>query len=136
MFQSFTMEGLKEAFDPIKSSKAGFILGSDSFVERIREEYLEEKKKDPEIPQLKEIKKGNDCLKCQKQVESFHVSLPIKRKLLIYALRHYTPLTLKEIQTKMALNSYHNVSKISQRTKKDKTLSSWIQKIDGKMSNV
>lgn len=121
-FKKFTMEGLKEEWDPLKKLKKGCILGTDSFVSLIQEKFLQNKS-DPEVPHLKEFKKHLSVSEITSVVESLAKQKPlgktsIKRKLLIYALKKFSGLTLKEIGENLDGWKYSRVSLAAKRIQK------------------
>jgi hypothetical protein len=84
--------------NPLEKTVASTMLGSDSFIEKITEKYLSNKKKDRELPALKELKRIERIDLIYKEVK-IHVanSDSISRKAALYICHQFSGKSLKEI---------------------------------------
>lgn len=102
-------------WDPLKSSQKGCLLGSETFCSQIKEKYLENRN-DSELSRLKEWKKPGDIRKFEKAIQNLTQDQKVQKKMLTYALKKYTPLSLKEIAKKTGADvHYSTVSQIVRR---------------------
>ncbi len=115
-FHTFTLQGLGMDFDPLKSSRAGCLLGREAFCEEIRHRFLQNKD-DEGIPTLRKIRQTIPQERYEQIVRQLTTDAFQRRALLIYALRHATPLTLRQIGERVGNVSSHAVSKIASRLK-------------------
>ena len=83
--------------DPLKDTTATLVLGKSEFIENIREKYLSGKKKERDIPALRELTKTS-LEAIMKAVErEFEDKPDITRKAAIYISHRYSGRTLREI---------------------------------------
>ena len=139
LFHQFTLEGLKESWEPGKE-KQGCVLGGMDFCNWVRHEFLEEKE-DGEIPELRQWQKKASLEEIEEVISKLsETETRIKKKLRIYAMRKYGGLSLKEIGEKMGGVSYSGVSRVVERleTEMEKNLRvrRLVEQLKGKMSNV
>jgi len=91
------------------------ILGSEDFFEKIRSTYLKDKE-DVEIPDLRKHRKVPDVEEIQACIEKCCDEDGMRRRLLVWGLRRYTPLKLKEIAERIQSPiSYSAVSQVCRR---------------------
>lgn len=136
----FTLQGLKERWDPQEGLRAGMVLGSDDFFEKIRKKYLEGKE-DREIPHLRKegrVLKVDEIESC---IRSCCRESAMAKRLLVWALKRYTPLKLHEIADKTGRAiSYSAVSQLCRRIEKERQENKMLQKliahIESQMSKV
>ena len=140
--KNFTLQ-LEEDKDwsPEKEAYKGIILGDSGFVSQIQDSYLSNKS-DPEIPKLKASQKQLTPEQVEKDVAQFKLNSKLSHKLIIYALKQYSPLTLKQIAEHLGGLHYSSITKITKRLEEqalnDKSINKLLLKIDSlyKMSNV
>ncbi len=139
LYRRFLEEGLSSSFDPTKKARFGFILGDEAFFEKIKADYLTGLTS-PEIPQLRQARKSFSIEGIQARIAALGGPDTLKSKLLIYALKTYTPLTLKEIQERMKLSSHHmvykSITRLKEASQKDRGLQKIIERLDREMSIV
>lgn len=139
-FQRFTEEGLSKEWDPWWEARGRVLLGGKNFLSRIREKYLPGKR-DRSISRLREMQRleGEADLpqSIQQMIEAMGESRKIRRQLLIYALRKYTPLTLKEVgkiagsMQEVAVSQ--SMRRLEEKRARDPHLRRWIEEIDDRM---
>lgn len=132
-FKIFTSQPLGKDWSPEKEAYKGIILGSSSFISQIQDTYLSGKS-DPEIPQLKVAKKQRTPEDIEEMVNKLKLNSKVRDKFLIYSLKKYSQLTLKEIGERMAGLHYSSISQIVRRlqneVKTNKHLKQIILKVD------
>jgi REP element-mobilizing transposase RayT len=142
-FYQFTMNGLKDGWEPGEGLRGGMILGGEDFFERIRNQHLVGKE-DREIPHLKKSQRIPGMEGIRSCVESCCEEIGLRKRLLVWTLKRYTPLKLREIagsiQNLKSPLSYSAVSQIYRRVEKErqenKKLQKLIGQIESEMSNV
>lgn len=139
-FYQFTLNGLKDRWSPVEGLRGGMVLGSEDFFKEIRERYLEGRE-DKEIPHLKKNRRAPEANKLQACIESCSKEEGMRRRLLVWALKRYTPLKLKEIAEEIQKPvSYSAVSQICRRIEKErlenKELRKVMDRIAAELSNV
>ncbi|MDR3642388.1 MAG: transposase [Candidatus Doudnabacteria bacterium] len=131
--KTFTLETKGQAWSPEKETYKGLILGSDDFISQIQDSYIS-KKSDPEIPALKLTRKQITPEQIEKLVDGLNLNLKARNKLVIYALKKYSQLTLKEIGQRISNLHYSSISQIAKRlqqeAKKDNRLTRLLLKVD------
>jgi len=114
-FRKFTLEGLNQNWEPFKNCHGGYFLGTDEFVEEMKEKFLP-KEKDSSIANLKMLQKPKDVSIFKQKIKLMTTDLILQKKLLVYALKAYTPLSLKEISKELGENlSQSAISQIYKR---------------------
>jgi len=113
-FHEFTMDGLSINFDPFKEVRSGSLMGSDIFCAEIKEKCLT-REDEAEIPELKVLKESFDLKEYERAVSDLTPDESIRKKLLIYALRYHSPLSLVEIAGSVGQMTHHAVSKAATR---------------------
>ncbi len=140
-FKKFTLQTEEAEWSPEKEAYKGIILGSSSFISQIQDKYLSGES-DPEIAQLKVAKKQITPEEIEKKIKQFKLDTKISSKLIAYALKKHSQLSLKEIGKRMAGLHYSSISQIVRRlqndSKTDEHLKQLILEVDHlcKMSNV
>ncbi|MBI4056913.1 MAG: transposase, partial [Elusimicrobia bacterium] len=99
-FHQFTLQGLGDKWDPSKEARGGSVLGKNDFIRWVREKMIPSKR-DRSISRLRELQKPTEISHIEKRIEALSTDPKIKKKLLIYCLKKYTPLSLKEIGEKV-----------------------------------
>ncbi|MEN8265086.1 MAG: transposase [Nitrospirota bacterium] len=85
---------------PLEETVASTILGSDNFIELIKDKYLDPKKRDRNLPALKELSKSPDIAGTYKEVEmNFEKQVSLSKKATLYLFHKYSDTPLKEIGT-------------------------------------
>lgn len=83
---------------PLEKTVASTILGSDNFIEFIKDTYIDRKKRDRNLPALKKLSKSPDIAETYKKVEmSFSNKAALSKKVTLYLFHTYTDKPLKEI---------------------------------------
>ena len=139
-FHQFTMNGLKDSWSPEEGLKAGMILGGEDFFEKIWSDYVEDKE-DREIPDLRKNRKLSGEEEVQACLKNVCHEPGVRDRLLVWALKRYTPLKLHEIAKKIQKPiSYSAVSQICRRVERarsgDKALHEIVSRVEAEMSNV
>ena len=139
-FYQFTLNGLKDSWSPEEGLRGGMMLGGVDFFEKIRSQYLEGKD-DKEIPHLKKSRRTPGMKEIHACVESCCEGAGMKKRLLVWALKRYTPLKLREIAERIQSPiSYSAVSQICRRVERErqgnKKLQRLIDHVESKMSKV
>ncbi len=83
---------------PLEQTVASTILGSDNFIELIKDKYLSGKERDRNVPAVKEFMNNPDIAETYKRVEvlcSYDTSL--SRKITLYLFHKYSDKRLNEI---------------------------------------
>lgn len=114
-FKKFVEEGLsRKIANPFKEVVAGLILGSQDFVHKIKNKYLDTKKKSRDLPSLRKLKKKSISPKSIAILIEKDYDLKEKDSLKItaYLLRKHSGYTLEEISR--VLNSRMSAAAISQ----------------------
>ncbi len=139
-FYQFTLQGLKDSWSPEEGLQGGMVLGGKEFFEEIRKKYLDGRE-DREIPHLRKTRRvlGEKELACC--VEECSEDPRIRKRLMVWALKRYTPLKLKEIAERTgSAVSYSAISQTCRRMEKEvrqnKRLQSIIGLLESKMSKV
>jgi len=88
----------KKCRDPLADSVASTILGTDDFVRDIKEKYLEGKKRDRDLPALRDLSRGPGIEEIKAvSKEAFPENKRLARSVGIYLCRRYSGAKLKEI---------------------------------------
>ncbi len=138
-FKEFVEEGLTgKSANPFKEVVAGLILGSKSFVQKIKEGYLDHGKKTRDLPSLRRLK--------TEHVSSERIVNLIKKdhdldekdhlKMTVYFLRKYSANTLAEISTLLdnrvsASAVSRCFSRLEEKRKKDDWLDRKLRSLEG-----
>jgi len=138
-FHAFTLQGLGVEFDPQKFARAGCLLGTEAFCEEVRRRYLQDKE-DEGIPALRKIRPMAPLEHYEEVIRQLTADSMERQRLLIYALRHATPLTLRQISEKVGNISYHVVSKMAsrleERRKDDRSWDRLLTQLEEKVSKI
>jgi REP element-mobilizing transposase RayT len=141
-YREFVKEGLGES-NPFKEISAGCILGNRRFVEEIKDRYVDKKKKQRDLPSLRELNKsaisGEDIINFVERNKD--ISEKRKAKIKVYFLRKYTGDTLEEISAKLRRRfSPAGVSQSFLRSKRliqeDREFKKKIERMERKLLNV
>lgn len=91
-------EILGNSDNPLEKTVASTILGDDSFIEKITDKYLSNRKKDRELPALRELKKIERIDLVYKEVKNLiGYSDSISKKAALYICHQFSGKSLKEI---------------------------------------
>ena len=142
-YERFVEEGLSQKIeDPLKGVKAGFILGSDEFVSKIKDRYLCGIKESRDLPMLRAFNRSDISPESIINMidKQERLSDKEKIKLKIYLLRKYTGMNLQEISNNLAPHKKMSISAISQmftrldsKRREDGKLDESIRQIEGKI---
>lgn len=139
--KAFTLQAADEDWKPETNTFKGLILGGSDFVSRIQETFLQGKS-NHEIPKLKAVQRMFTPEEITAKINSLNFDNKLRNKLLIYALKKYSTLTLKEIGERISNLHYSAVSQIvirlQSRLNDDKKLRQAVNKVDElcKMSKI
>ncbi len=129
--KAFTLQD--EDWRPEDDTFKGLILGNSDFVLQIQEAFLQGKTS-KEIPNLKAAQKTHTPEEIVAKVFSLKLQKKLQQKLIIYALKKYSPLTLKQIGEKMNNLHYSAISQIvirlQAKLKDDKKLNNIVNKVE------
>ena len=129
----------EDGWIPEQETYKGAVLAENDFIKDIQERYLEQQD-NSEIPILRLIQKDSRVLRVEKVVNSLNLPLNLQKKILIYALKEFSPLTLNEIGEKLLGLHYSSVSKVVSRLKEqsktDRQLEGYLTKINLLLTNV
>jgi REP element-mobilizing transposase RayT len=122
-----------DSWSPEQEAYKGIILGSSDFVEQIQKEFLQGKT-NKEIPKLKAVQKTLAADEIENRVDTLKLSDKLKFKLKVYALKKYSPLTLKQIGDRTGGLHYSAISQIfirlNSKSKEDNEIKKLLAKID------
>jgi hypothetical protein len=128
-----TLEAQEEDWEPEKDTFKSLILGGSGFVNQIQEEFLQGKE-NFEIPKLKAVQKVLSAHEIIAKIDRLKLGEKHKTKLIVYALKRYSPLTLKEIGEQFNNLHYSAVAQILIRLQKklstDKQLTKTVIEVD------
>lgn len=83
---------------PLEKTVASVILGSDDFIELIKDKYIDCKKRDKNVPTIKKLRESPDIEETYKQVEALcENDTSLSRKITIYLFHTYTDRRLNEL---------------------------------------
>lgn len=130
-YKKFVYDGINNPEDPLKNVHAGALLGSEAFINRIKESLLTGKQISKEVPASKELKYGLDLNGIAKMVLRYYntdISVLSKKKIkfnrvrkaFVYFSRKYTASTLDELR-RFLNNSITEgaISKLFSRTEEE-----------------
>ena len=133
-----TLEAQEEDWEPEKDTFKSLILGGSDFVNQIQEEFLQGKE-NFEIPKLKAVQKVLSAHEIIAKIDRLKLGEKHKTKLIVYALKRYSPLTLKEIGEQFNNLHYSAVAQILIRLQKklstDKQLAKTVIEVDKLFNN-
>ena len=138
-YQKFVEDQIgKEHVSPLKKVTGLTILGSSAFIKAVTEKYIIGKKKDRDIPALKEFVNKPTIKQISKELETvFTDDTAISRKIAIYLCHRFTGLKLKQIGEYFNIG-LSGVSQCSRRIaleiNKDARLRKKINKITNKLN--
>ena len=85
---------------PLEKTVASTILGSDNFIEFIKDKYLDPKKRDRNLPALKELRKSPDIADTYEKVKAIcNSDASLSKKVTLYLFHKYSDKRLSEIGT-------------------------------------
>ncbi|MFQ5847626.1 MAG: transposase [Candidatus Methylomirabilales bacterium] len=135
----FTMAGLQDSWDPFRAAEGGVLLGDDRFVAWVRRRFLP-RRRDGAISQLRQLQRPRDLSHIEKAVARLAPDPRLRRKVLVYALRRFTPLTLREVGDRVGGMRAVTVSQVVRRLAHEGSrpgrIASLLQRLERRMSNV
>jgi len=142
--KKFTEEGLsKQINNPCKEVVAGLILGSNSFVQKIKDEYINHSAKSRDLPSLRGLKKSRISSERIVNILKKEDSLTEQEclKFSAYLLRKYTGDTLEEIAEKLdcrmsAAATSLSCRRLAKKRQEDKEINKKLEDIEDKLLNV
>ncbi len=98
-YQEFVTAGINIGSEsPLEKTVASTILGSDNFIELIKDKYLDRHKRDRSIPALKELIESPDVEATYKKVKALcNNDISLSKKITIYLFHQYSDKRLNEI---------------------------------------
>jgi putative transposase len=145
-YKIFVYEGINKQDSPLKGSHAQSILGSERFIEKIKDRYLRGKNISRETPKLKSLKYGKNLYELAahvmdyykiEQAELFRKKAKFNngKKVFVYLARKYTHNGLREIKefldssiTEVAISKIYN--RIQEELIKKKALRADVKMIE------
>ena len=139
-FYQFTLDGLNHPWSPEEGVRLGIVLGEESFYEKIRKRYLDGRE-DREIPVLRKSQRIPETGEIRACIEGCVPEKGMRKRLLVWALKRYTPLKLTEIAERIQSQiSYSAVSQICRRVEEERMrnpkLEALMNHIEAEMSKV
>ena len=135
-FERFTLEGLHDSWDPVEANRRRLILGSERFVERIKARFVPQKK-DSSLTGLRELRREDRLKDVEQCVRGLGCDEGLRKKLLLYGLRRYTALSLKEAGERVGgmkpVAVSQTVRRFVEEAERSKKINSLIQSLDCKM---
>lgn len=92
-----------EEEDPLKEATSTLILGKTKFIDDIREKYLGDKKKDRDVPALKQLTKTSLGVIMEAAQEELRAEPALARKAAIFLGHRYSGRPLREIGTEFGI---------------------------------
>ena len=133
----FTVGEHETEYDPMEA-KGAVVAGVGAFVEWVRREKIP-RRKPREMSGWKELKKPGAAVRrsLERRIEDLTDDPRLRRKLLVYALKRSTPLSLKEIAVMVGMRTIIAVSQASRRlelaAKTDPGLAAVLAKLDDRL---
>ena len=131
LFERFTLQGVDKEWNPQQEAK-GFVLGGEEFSRWVREEWVRGKNKS-DVTGIKELEKK--IISVQERIErvnSLTDDRKLKRKLQIYVLRKYSPVSLREIGEQMGGMKYQSVhlviKRLEESAKRDRRIREFLER--------
>jgi len=136
-FRRFTMEEHDGEYDP-REAKGGVVAGVAAFVDWVKREKIP-RKKQRDMARWGELHKPGLAVKksLERRIGDLTNDPKLRRKLLVYALKKSTPLSLKEIARMTGMRTIIAVSQVSRRIEMagrvDGELSVILAKLDSRL---
>ncbi len=137
-YKDFVERLLKKKYDsPLENVASSTLLGSNDFIEFIKEKYLSGKKEDKNVPALKELSKKTTLEEIFDETGKVFKTQPaLARNVKMYLSQRYSGMYLKEIGKHFEIGE-SGVSQASRRItlrlKKEKKLRKQIEMIEKKL---
>jgi hypothetical protein len=135
-FEIFTMNGLKDSWNPMEASGRGPVIGAEEFIERIQKKFVK-REKDGSLTGLRELCKEGRVKDVEGGVKKLPCDEALKKKIRMYGLRRFTGFSLKEVGERVGGMSPVAVSQAVRRleavARRDKTVAALIKTL---VSNV
>jgi len=114
-YQDFIEAGMKDSTSPLSEVVGSLILGSESFVQAIREKYLEGRKADRNLPAARAFETRTTPEQIERVVDrAFREDSALARKVKLYLYHRYTAQNLKEVGIRFGIRE-SGVSQASRR---------------------
>jgi putative transposase len=127
-YQDFVEAGLEDSTNPLSEVMGSLILGSENFVQAIREKYLEGQKTDRNLPAAREFEARTTPEQIERVVDkAFRKDSALARKVRLYLNHSYTAQNLKEIGIRFGIRE-SSVSQASRRLNEDMNRDSGFRK--------
>ncbi len=114
LFKQFTCISLANGWTPEKDAYKGIILGSKEFVSQIQQAHISGKQ-DIEIPLLAKAQKEISVERLQEFAQKLTLNVKLRNKLIVFGLRNYSQLKLKQIAKIVEAPSYSAVVMMANR---------------------
>ena len=135
----FTSAGPQAAWEPFGVADGGVVLGSTRFVDSMKRRLLP-RQRDGAISQVRQLQKPRDVTQIEKVVAGLTPDPRLQRKLLVYALRRFTPLTLREVGDHVgrmqAVTVSQAVRRLTHAGRRPGHIASLLQHLERRMSHV
>ena len=98
-YRGFVNARINSKYDsPLEETVASMMLGSDNFIELIKDKYIDHKKRDKNVPALKELRISPDIAETYEEVKAqCENDTSLSKKITIYLFHQYSDKRLKEI---------------------------------------
>ncbi len=132
-YQEFVTSQINiQSESPLEKTVASTILGSDNFIEMIKDQYIDRKKKDRSVPAVKELIDSPEIEEIYRKVEVLCNDTSLSRSMTIYLLHKFSDKRLKEIGSFFGIGD-SGVSQASRRfnvaLEKSKKLSRTVERV-------
>ena len=132
-FEAFTLKGFGDNWNPLKGRNTDVVMGSEEYIEKIKEMVMG-RPKNSSLSGLRSLQKDARVKVVEKTVKEASCGERERKKLLMYGLRSYTGLSLKEVGEKVGGAGPIAVSQAVRRFKNaaqtDKVIASLICEVD------
>jgi hypothetical protein len=116
-YQDFVEAGMENSTNPLSEVVGSLLLGSESFIQAIRENYLEARKADRDLPAVRRCEARTTPEDIEQVVDrAFRKDPRMARKVKLYLYHSYTAQNLKEIGVRFGIGE-SGVSQASRRMK-------------------
>jgi len=138
-YKDFVEAALGQEYgDPLSESVASAILGSEGFVEEIKERYLKQRRVERDLPALKELVTRPSIEEIDRAVESVLGEDPVlSKRVKLYLCQRYSGERLKEIGDRFSIGE-SGVSQASRRIRgqivKDKRIRKMLRDLEKALS--
>jgi hypothetical protein len=119
-YREYTQRGIAENIeDPLKKTVASTVIGSEKFIEWVRERWVKREMVDREVPAIRNLEKRPDLSLILHECEKGFGKAPLEsRRMALYLSHHLSGLSLRKIGEFFGGVSISAVSQNSRRQEK------------------